>query len=305
MNRTGLTELEIVLAVARRGTFKAAASELEMSPSAVTNAVAALEKRLGVRLFNRTTRSVALTDAGRRFSEKIVPALAMIRSAAEEAGSDPGDPAGMLRLNVPPESSALWYASILLPFLQRYPRIRVDIYSQKERVDIVADGYDAGIRLAEDVPGDMIAVRLTPEMRMIVVAAPAYLAHAGTPQTPEALDQHQTLCMRMADGSVYRWELSQQQQRYRLQGEPRMAASDMSAIHQAALAGLGIACMTEQQVAADVQAGRLVHLLPGWQVPLGALCLYYPGHRLVPPALRALTDFVRAQRDASALPEAG
>ncbi len=211
MNRTGLTELEIVLAVARRGTFKAAASELEMSPSAVTNAVAALEKRLGVRLFNRTTRSVALTDAGRRFSEKIVPALAMIRSAAEEAGSDPGDPAGMLRLNVPPESSALWYASILLPFLQRYPRIRVDIYSQKERVDIVADGFDAGIRLAEDVPGDMIAVRLTPEMRMIVVAAPAYLAHAGTPQTPEALDQHQTLCMRMADGSVYRWELSQQQ----------------------------------------------------------------------------------------------
>lgn len=173
MNRTGLTELEIVLAVARRGTFKAAASELEMSPSAVTNAVAALEKRLGVRLFNRTTRSVALTDAGRRFSEKIVPALAMIRSAAEEAGSDPGDPAGMLRLNVPPESSALWYASILLPFLQCYPRIRVDIYSQKERVDIVADGFDAGIRLAEDVPGDMIAVRLTPEMRMIVVAAPA------------------------------------------------------------------------------------------------------------------------------------
>ena len=106
-------------------------------------------------------------------SAKIVPALAMIRSAAEEAGSDPGDPAGMLRLNVPPESSALWYASILLPFLQRYPRIRVDIYSQKERVDIVADGFDAGIRLAEDVPGDMIAVRLTPEMRMIVVAAPA------------------------------------------------------------------------------------------------------------------------------------
>ncbi|WP_312061754.1 LysR family transcriptional regulator [Pantoea septica] len=298
MSRTGITELEIVLSVARRGTFKAAASELEISPSAVTNAVAGLERRLGVRLFNRTTRSVALTEDGRRYMERIGPALEMIRIAAEEIGSKASDPAGVLRLNVPPDSGSLWYDDILLPFLQRYPRIRADIYSQKEQVDIVAEGFDAGVRLAEDVPGDMIAVKLTQALRMIVVAAPDYLAQTPLPLTPDALMTHQLLCMRMSDGSVYRWELISRQHRYRLQGEPRLAVSDTASLHNAALAGLGIACLAERHVAEDVQAGRLIHLLPEWQVNLGALCLYYPGHRLVPPALRALTEFVRRRDNA-------
>lgn len=296
MTRTGITELEIVLAVARRGTFKAAASELEMSPSAVTNAIAGLEQRLGARLFNRTTRSVALTEAGQRYVEKITPALAMIRRAAEEIASEPDDPAGTLRLNVPPESHSLWYSSILLPFLQRYPRIRVDMYSQRRKVDIVAEGFDAGIRLAEDVPADMIALTLTPALRMVVVASPDYLARVAAPQTPEALREHALLCMRMSDGSVYRWELANQQQRYKLQGDVRFAVSDMASLHQAALAGLGVACLSELHIMADLQAGRLVQLLPAWQVNLGALCLYYPGHRLVPPALRALTAFICERR---------
>lgn len=293
MSRTGITELEIVLAVARRGTFKAAASELEMSPSAITNAVAGLENKLGVRLFNRTTRSVALTEAGTRYVAKIGPALEMIRLAAEEVGGDAGDPAGTLRLNVPPDSGSLWFDDILLPFLQRFPRIRADIYSQKEQVDIVAEGYDAGIRLSEDVPVDMIAVKLTQDLRMIVVASPDYLTRFGTPDMPEELNSHQTLCMRMADGSVYRWELACHEKRYRLQGQPRFAVSDAASLHQAALGGLGIACVAETYVAEDVKQGRLVHLLPEWQVFLGALCLYYPGHRLVPPALRALANYVR------------
>ncbi|WP_058974055.1 LysR family transcriptional regulator [Type-D symbiont of Plautia stali] len=296
MNRTGMTELEILLAVARRGTFKSAASELEMSPSAITNAVAALEKRLGVRLFNRTTRSVALTDAGRRFIDKIAPALEVIRSASEEISSEPNDPSGILRLNVPPESYALWYESVLMPFLKRYPRIRADICSQREKVDIVSAGFDAGIRLAEDIPADMIAVKLTAELRMIVVAAPDYLERFTAPDQPEQLSEHQTLCMRMSDGSIYRWALSHQQQTYTLQGEPRFAVSDVASMHQAALAGLGIACMSEQHIAADIQGGKLVRLLPEWQVNLGTLCLYYPGHRLVPPALKALTAFVRHLR---------
>lgn len=293
MNRSGLNELDIVLAVARRGTFTAAASELEISPSAVTNAIAGLEKRLGVRLFNRTTRSVALTEAGRRYVEKIGPALAMIRVAEEELESESHAPAGTLKLNVPPDSGSLWYPTLLLPFLQRYPRIRVDLYSQREQVDIVAAGYDAGIRLMEDIPADMIAVRLTAELRMIVVASPEYLAEADVPAQPEALSDHQLLCMRMSDGSIYRWDLMNQQHHYKLQGEARFAASDLASVHQAALAGLGIACLSEQHVAGDVQAGKLVHLLPDWQVRLGTLCLYYPGHRLVPPALKALIAFIR------------
>lgn len=292
MSRTGITELEIVLAVARRGTFTAAANELELSPSAVTNAVAGLEKRLGVRLFNRTTRSVALTVAGKRYVDKIAPALEMIRLAAEEVASQANDPTGTLRLNVPPDSGSLWFDEILGPFLKRYPRIRADIYSQKEQVDIVAEGYDAGIRLAEDVPTDMVAVKLTQDLRMIVVASPDYLAHVDYPELPQALNMHQILCMRMADGSVYRWELVSDHQNYKLQAEPRFAVSDTTSLHKAALAGLGIACIAERYVAEDIDEGKLVHLLPDWQVNLGALCLYYPGHRLVPPALRMLADFI-------------
>lgn len=292
MSRTGITELEIVLAVARRGTFTAAANEMELSPSAVTNAVAGLEKRLGVRLFNRTTRSVALTEAGKRYVDKIAPALQMIRLAAEEVASQANDPTGTLRLNVPPDSGSLWFDEILGPFLKRYPHIRADIYSQKEQVDIVAEGYDAGIRLAEDVPTDMVAVKLTQELRMIVVASPDYLAHVDSPELPQALNAHQILCMRMADGSVYRWELVSDHQNYKLQAEPRFAVSDTTSLHKAALAGLGIACIAEPYVAEDIDEGRLVHLLPNWQVNLGALCLYYPGHRLVPPALRMLADFI-------------
>lgn len=293
MNRTGISELEIVLAVARRGSFSGAASELEISPSAVTNAVAALEKRLGVRLFNRTTRSVGLTEAGRRFTQKIAPAVEMIRSASEEVTSQPTDPAGTLRINVPPESCALWYDDILLPFLARYPRIRAEIHSQKEKVDIVAAGYDAGIRLADDIPADMIAVKLTPALQMILVASPDYIARCGAPEQPQALSDHACICMRMADGSIYRWELSQQQRHYKVQLEPQLVVNDLASAQKAATGGLGIACLSQRHVAADVQAGRLVRLMPEWQVNLGALCLYYPGHRLVPPALKALTGFVR------------
>jgi DNA-binding transcriptional LysR family regulator len=300
MSRTNITELEIVLSVARRGTFKAAASELEISPSAVTNAVAGLERKLGVRLFNRTTRSVALTEPGRRYIERIGPALEIIRIAAEEISSEATDPAGVLRINVPPDSGLLWYDEILLPFLQRYPRIRADIYSQKEQVDIVAEGFDAGVRLAEDVPVDMVAIKLTQALRMIVVAAPDYLAQTSLPLIPDALSQHQLLCMRMSDGSVYRWELISGEHRYVLQGEPRFAVSDAASLHSAALAGLGIACVAERHVAEDVRAGRLIHLLPEWQVNLGELCLYYPGHRLVPPAIKALTEFVCRRSNSNA-----
>jgi DNA-binding transcriptional LysR family regulator len=298
MNRTGISELEIMLAVARRGSFSGAASELEISPSAVTNAVAGLEKRLGVRLFNRTTRSVGLTEAGQRFMVKIAPAVEVIRSASAEIASLPADPAGSLRINVPPASCALWYDEILLPFLARYPRIRADIHSQKDKVDIIAAGFDAGIRLADDIPADMIPVKLTPPLRMILVASPDYLSHAGTPQQPEDLSAHRCICMRMADGSIYRWELSHQQQSHKVQVEPLLIVNDLASAQKAVVGGLGIACLSERHIAADVLAGRVIQLMPEWQVNLGALCLYYPGHRLVPPALKALTEFIREVRGA-------
>lgn len=161
MHRSGLTELEVVMAVVRRGSFRAAAQELGMSATAVSNAIAGLESRLDTRLFNRTTRSVALTDAGQRYVARIGPALQEIRLASEEIHSDTGEPAGTLRLNVPNHIGTLFLDQLLIDFMIRYPKMRVETVSEARMIDIVAEGYDAGIRLEESVPQDMIAVPLT------------------------------------------------------------------------------------------------------------------------------------------------
>lgn len=161
MHRSGLTELEVVMAVVRRGSFRGAAQELGMSATAVSNAIAGLESRLETRLFNRTTRSVALTDAGQRYVARVGPALQEIRLAGEEIHSDTGEPAGTLRLNVPNHIGSLFLDQLLIDFMIRYPKMRVEIVSEARMIDIVAEGYDAGIRLEESIPQDMIAVPLT------------------------------------------------------------------------------------------------------------------------------------------------
>lgn len=208
MHRSGLTELEVVMAVVRRGSFRAAAQELGMSATAVSNAIAGLESRLDTRLFNRTTRSVALTDAGQRYVARIGPALQEIRLASEEIHSDTGEPAGTLRLNVPNHIGALFLDQLLIDFMIRYPKMRVETVSEARMIDIVAEGYDAGIRLEESVPQDMIAVPLTGEIRQLVTATPDYFARHGIPQTPDDLLSHQGIGMRMAHGGIYRWELA-------------------------------------------------------------------------------------------------
>ena len=172
MHRSGLTELEVVMAVVRRGSFRGAAQELGMSATAVSNAIAGLESRLDTRLFNRTTRSVALTDAGQRYVARIGPALQEIRLASEEIHSDTGEPAGTLRLNVPNHIGTLFLDQLLIDFMIRYPKMRVETVSEARMIDIVAEGYDAGIRLEESVPQDMIAVPLTGEIRQLVTATP-------------------------------------------------------------------------------------------------------------------------------------
>lgn len=166
MHRSGLIELEVVLAVANRLSFRAAARELGMSATAVSRIVASQETQLKVRLFNRSTRSVALTPAGERYIERIAPALAEIQRVSEEIATTSDTPTGTLRINAPQESVSLLYQPLIEVYLQRYPRMRLDITSESRMVDIVAEGYDAGIRLAESVPQDMIAVSLTPDIRM-------------------------------------------------------------------------------------------------------------------------------------------
>lgn len=293
MHRSGLTELEVVLAVVRRGSFRGAAQEMGMSASAVSNAIAGLEARLQTRLFNRTTRSVALTDAGQHFVARIAPALQEIRQATEEMHSDTDEPAGTLRLNVPNNVGALFLDALLIDFMMRYPKMRVETVSEARMIDIVASGFDAGIRLAESVPQDMIAVALTPDIRQLVTATPAWFARYGTPQTPEDLLHHQGIGMRMSHGGIYRWELERRGERYELAVPPRFATSDLFASIRAVKAGLGVGFLPELYIQQELESGELVSVLNDWTQPFGGLRLYYPGHRHVPPGLRALVAMIR------------
>ncbi|GAB7537697.1 LysR family transcriptional regulator [Burkholderia sp. 3C] len=297
MHRTGMTELEVVLAVARHASFRAAARELGMSSTAVSAAVAGLEARLAVRLFNRSTRSVALTDAGQRYVERVGPALAEIRRAGEEAASGPDTPSGTLRLNAPPESTVMLVQPLLSEYLRRYPEVRVDVTTDLRLVDIVAEGFDAGIRLAESVPQDMIAVPLTGDIRMLVVGTPDYLARHGTPREPADLIAHQRIAMRMGHGGLYHWELERDGRKFQVNMPTRMVFSETRAIRQAVLAGMGLGFISEWFIADALASGALVPVLEAWCQPFGGLRLYYPGRRFVPARLRALIELVQTMRD--------
>ncbi|MGT2393741.1 LysR family transcriptional regulator [Enterobacter roggenkampii] len=293
MHRSGLTELEVVMAVVRRGSFRGAAQELGMSATAVSNAIAGLESRLETRLFNRTTRSVALTDAGQRYVARIGPALQEIRLASEEIHSDTGEPAGTQRLNVPNHIGTLFLDQLLIDFMIRYPKMRVETVSEARMIDIVAEGYDAGIRLEESVPQDMIAVPLTGEIRQLVTATPDYFARHGIPETPDDLLSHHGIGMRMAHGGIYRWELARRGETYALAVPPRFATSDLFASIRAVKAGLGVGFLPELYIQDELKSGELVSVLNDWAQPFAGLRLYYPGHRHVPPGLRALVAMIR------------
>ncbi|TCT02544.1 LysR family transcriptional regulator [Paralcaligenes ureilyticus] len=292
MHRTGITELEVVLAVARRNSFRGAAQELGMSTTAVSSAVAGLEARLKVRLFNRSTRSVALTDIGHRYVERIAPALAEIRSAGEEASTGPDAPSGTLRINAPQEAAFLLMETLFNHYAQRYPQVRIDIVSESRMIDIVADGFDAGIRLAESVPQDMIAVPLSRDIRMLVVATPEYLERHGTPKHPRDLLKHRSIGMRMSHGGVYHWELERNGRKLQMDLPVRLALNELPAIKQAVLLGLGIGFISEWLIEEELTSGVLVPVLIPWCQPFGGLRLYYSGHRFVPARLRALIGLV-------------
>lgn len=296
MHRTGMTELEVVLAVSRRCSFRGAAQELGMSTTAVSSAVAGLEARLKVRLFNRSTRSVALTDVGQRYVARIAPALAQIKSADEEASVGPDEPSGVLRLNAPYGAAYLLLEPLLNQYAQRYPDVRIDIVSESNMVDIIAGGFDAGIRLAESVPQDMIGVALSGDVRMLVVATPEYLERHGVPEHPRDLLAHRSIGMRMAHGGLYQWELERDGQKLQMDLPVRFASNEMLAIKQAVLLGLGIGFISEWFIQEELVNGALVPVLVPWCPSFGGLMLYYSGHRFVPARLRALIELAQELR---------
>ena len=299
MRTSGLTELEAVLAVARQRSFRAAATELEMSTSALSHTVAALETRLGVRLFNRTTRSVSLSEAGEQFVASVAPALSAIRDAVEQASSRRLTPAGTLRINTSPGAARQVMAPLILEYLRRYPEMMVDIVTEGRLVDIVADGFDAGIRLAESVPQDMIAVPFGLAQRLVVVGAPAYFARHAPPRSPGELLAHRCIRYRLASGAIWRWEFERHGESLDVDVQGPLTLDDSTLMLEAARAGVALAYLSDWNVAEDLAQGRLQCVLEDWTPPFDGLCLYYPGRRHVPAGLRALIELIREQRDAA------
>lgn len=294
MYSPGLNDLDAVLAVARRSSFRGAALDLEMSTTALSSAIAKLEAHLGVRLFNRTTRSVALTDAGRAFVEQVAAGLSDIRGAMDAARSQQAKPSGMLRINTFAMAGREILAPLVLEYLRRYPDVHVDLVTEGRLVDIVADGFDFGVRMADLVPTDMIAIPLGKPQRHAIVASPSYLKQHGRPRIPSDLLRHRCVRVRLPNGSLFRWELRKRGRTTFVDVTGAITLDEASLSRIAVLDGIGLGYFMEPDVRSDIEAGRLVRVLDDWTPELTPLCLYYPGRR---NASAAHTAFVALARE--------
>ena len=299
MSQSSLSDLDAVLMVARQGKFRTAALELGVSTTALSNAVSKLERTLGVRLFNRTTRSVSLTEAGQRFVAQVAPAVQDIHEAMDVARSQQATPSGTLRINAFPTAAREIFSSLVLPFLRLHPQVHIDIVTEGRLVDIVAGGFDLGVRSADLVPADMIALPLVRVRRNVVVATPSYLKARGTPLTPQDLAGHTCLRVRLPNGAIHRWPFEKDGRSVQIDVEGAITLDEASLARTAVLASVGLTLAMESDVRDDIEAGRLVRVLEDWIRPLAPLSLYYPSRRNPTAAFRAFIDFARRQSGAS------
>lgn len=291
-----LTQLQVFLTVARLRSFSAAARELSVSTSAVSQAVRSLEDQLRVPLLTRTTRSVSLTDAGRRLSESADPALRQAFTALGEVTAQPGQTAGRIRLSVPHVAVEQVLASVLPAFRAKHPRIELEVVAEDRFVDIVAEGYDAGVRLTESIERDMIQVRLSRAFRFIVVGAPKYLARAGTPERPEDLLRHECFTFRSSTtGALYAWELERGRRNWRIPVRGGIVTNNASLRLSLAEAGAGLVYVSEPMVADAMRAGTLKCVLDAYAAVVPGFFLYYPSRAQISPSLRAFVDAVRVR----------
>lgn len=295
MAQNTLTELDAVLTIARRGKFRAAALELGLSTTALSAAVNKLERTLGVRLFNRTTRSVSLTEAGRNFVAQIAPAVQEIHEAMDAVRSQQSTPTGTLRINAFPTAAREIFEPVIMPFLRAHPQVHIDVVTEGRLVDIVADGFDFGVRSADLVPVDMIAIPMGSTRRNVVVGTPAYLAVRGTPRVPQDLAQHDCIRVRLPNGAIYRWPFEKEGQTVYVDVEGALTLDEATLARRAVLASVGLTLAMESDVLDDIEAGRLVRVLEDWSPPMSPLSLYYPSRRNPTAAFKAFVDFVRQQ----------
>jgi DNA-binding transcriptional LysR family regulator len=302
MRREDLTDLAAFMAVADTLNFRAAASRLGVTPSAFSHTIRQLEERLGVRLLHRTTRSVSLTDAGLRLFKRLRPAVDEISGALEDLNEERQRPFGHLRICAPLTVALAVIPPIWGRYLSTYPEVELELCVDDGPLDIVAKGCDAGISSHANVAADMIAVRVMGPMQMAVVGAPAYFAARAPPRTPDDLARHNCVQFRMPqDGSVFEWPFEQDGKSQQVRALGRLMVNDPVLAIRAAVDGLGIAITIEPLVAAFLHSGQLVRVLEDWSPAFEGFYLYYPSHRHVPAALRALIDTIRgAPRSPSA-----
>jgi len=294
MRNPGFEEMSAFAAIAERRSFAKAAVALGISPSTLSQTIRGLEEQLGVRLLNRTTRSVAPTEAGERLLERLRPLLADFDAAIDTVRAFRDKPAGLIRLTVPPPAASFVLAPVLQRFFAAYPDIRLDVSVDTALVDIVADRFDAGIRLSNIIDRDMIAVRISDPIRRVVVAAPDYLAQHEAPQTPHDLGRHKAILFRLPGGAILPWRFFENGKSFEVtpEGSLMVNAPDMAV--RAAIDGVGLLCGSWDYVKDAVVDGRLVPLLDSWQpTEPDGFFLYYPSRRHVPVPLQALIKFLR------------
>lgn len=291
-----LNGMGVLAAVVRNGSFAAAAGALDMTPSGVSRAIVRLEGRLGVRLFDRTTRSVALTDEGRRFHEQIAPLLAGLEDAASEAAQGQAAVRGRLRVNVHPFFSRLILGPRLGSFMRQHPELRLELITREAMGDMIAEGFDLAIRFGEPRNSSLVARKLL-DTRILTVASPAYIKRQGRPAVPADLEGPQHRCIQFLDpetGKRFPWEFHRGRKRLELPIDGALLVNDVGTMHGACLAGYGIAQVMELGAETLLAEGRLVNVLPDWSDERFPLYALYPSRSHVPAKTRAFLDFVIA-----------
>jgi len=303
MRGSEFAELSAFAAIAEHGSFARAAAHLRVSPSALSQTIRGLEERLGVRLLNRTTRSVAPSDAGARLLARLTPALAELTAAVADVGTFRDKPAGLLRLNAARIAATRFIAPLLGPFHRAYPEIVLDVVVEDALTDIVLGRFDAGIRLGERLEKDMVAVKVSGDFEMMAVASPDYLARCGTPTSPRDLHRHRCINFRWpTHGGLYRWEFETGRKEFEIAVDGPLIVNDADLLVRGALEGVGIAYVLDEHVREYVEAGALTRVLARWSPKFPGFYLYYPSRRQIPPPLRAFIDFLREASNPRARP---
>lgn len=295
MRGSDYVELRALLAVAEHGVFARAADALDMSPSSLSQAIRSLETRLGVRLLNRTTRSVSPTEAGERLITRLRLTFDDLDAALREAAATAGRPSGALRLNASRLAARRLLAPRVAGFLAAWPEVTLEIVADDQLVDIVSGRFDAGVRLGESLEQDMLSVAVSPPLRQRVVGSPDYLRRAGRPAAPADLAAHACLNFRWpTSGKPYRWEFERAGEAFETPVAGPLISNDLEVIARAAADGAGLAMLFEDEIPDRLEAGELVPVLDDWTAPFLGFHLYYPSRRQLSPALRAFIDHLKA-----------